>query len=115
MNSEISTEPLGRLLTRAVLLRGKENRLYVTFKQVLGDVLGDSRLEFLQQIKIALPHFGRDLETNVQKLPETGIELSVAGVMPECGRKLLGSPFVYRRRIWQFLRVNSDDSRIGSA
>ena len=57
------------------MIDANEQRSDVAFVKVFGHIFRDGRFAILQQLQIAITHFGRDLIADVQQLTEMRIEL----------------------------------------
>src|SRR2546426_9710660 len=60
-----------------------EQGLQVPVIQILNNVSGYRFFTRYQRLQITIAHFGRDLVTNVEQLPEVGIEFSILLIVPE--------------------------------
>ena len=87
----------------------------MSFVEILGDVLRYHGLVFLERVQIAVALFRRDLEANMEQLPQMRVVRRVSRIVPKRGHKLRRAPAIddFLRR--QFRAVNVDDRRIRSA
>ena len=93
----------------------EDERFQVPLVEVHRHVAPDDGFVGFQHLEVAVAFLGRDLEADVEQLPEMRVVFLAFWVVPERGAVLRRSPFGNRFLRREFLRVNVNDGGVGGA